>query len=229
MSWRDPERIDDHQLLGELAKWASETRTTNDAGARSRQARLQRQSAESTDWASLVLGWAEREARVRVTTVTGKSHHGSVRAMGRDFVLLSTTAGNPRTGVVLIATSGIAFVCRSDIDGFETGPARDGFPHEQVRCEVSEDLGDLGYTTELGQSPSPEPAMSESLLDLSDALAEMAVSRPRLRVATGPGPSLVGELVWVGADVMCLRAEGSPPNPVYVRLATVVEVSVLGT
>lgn len=242
----DDESLDEvSQLLAEFARWRSESRTADEAGARSRRTWLSQQSAESTTFSALALGWAERGAGVQVTTITGNVHHGSLRAVGRDFLLLSRTAGEPHLGAVLVATSGIAFICRSGREGFEVGPERRGTSAEQVRPDTIGQLGgldqldsgldQLGSGEDLGAiegfggpERSPRPAIAPPLFDLWQALTELASNQPRLRVVTGAGPSVVGELRWVGVDVMCIRGDGRPPTPFYVRLETVAEVTLLG-
>jgi len=61
-------------------------------------------------------------------------------------------------------------------------------------------------------------------------LADLAGERPRVRLACDGNPDvLAGELRAAGADVLTLQQEADPPAIVYVRLASVTEVSLLGS
>jgi len=62
---------------------------------------------------------------------------------------------------------------------------------------------------------------------LADVLGGVAAERPRVTLVVGGAGAVTGELRAVGADVITLRLEGSPPPTLYVRLATVVQVTLL--
>lgn len=71
--------------------------------------------------------------------------------------------------------------------------------------------------------------LSPSSLGLADVLARLAPERPRVRlVVEGGGEAVAGELRSVGADVATLRLSGNPPATVYLQLALVREVTILG-
>jgi hypothetical protein len=77
------------------------------------------------------------------------------------------------------------------------------------------------------------PASSERVApldtDLGLVLAGLAAERPRVRVVTaGGGEPLAGELRAVGEDVATLRLDGAPPSTIYLRLASLREVTLLG-
>lgn len=82
------------------------------------------------------------------------------------------------------------------------------------------------------EGPGPDPGPRSVPLDLSlvDVLAVMAGSRPRVMIGFSQGQDLVsGELRSVGADMIILRVDAEPPVTLYVRLASVTEVSLLGS
>ena len=64
---------------------------------------------------------------------------------------------------------------------------------------------------------------------LGEVLAGLAGDRPRVRVVLeGGGDAVAGELRSVGADVVTLRLDGGADSPVYLPLAAVREVTLLG-
>jgi hypothetical protein len=71
--------------------------------------------------------------------------------------------------------------------------------------------------------PGPEPAT------LAQLLGRLAPGRPRLRVALAGGETLTGDLDSVGEDMMAIRAAAPEPRVTYLRLAAVVDVSLLGS
>jgi len=80
--------------------------------------------------------------------------------------------------------------------------------------------------------PSPEPGPRSLPLDLglADVLGVVAGSRSRVLVGFSQAQEMViGELQSVGTDVITLRVDADPPVTVYVRLASVTEVSLLGS
>ncbi len=80
--------------------------------------------------------------------------------------------------------------------------------------------------------PTPDPGPRSLPLDLglADVLSVVAGSRPRILVGFSQAQELVaGELQSVGTDVMTLRVDADPPATVYIRLASVTEVSLLGS
>lgn len=216
------------RLVDEVATWASESRTEHEAGGRRRRAWLGQLSAETTTWSSLVLGWTERRALVSLTTISAKVHHGVLRAVGHDFVMLSPITGSATSGAVLVPTAAIAYICRSDAQAVETGPVRQRIAIPTVDSEGVDRLGEGGADHQFRTDHLPSTtAKDPALIDLAGALSEMAASRPRVRIIVGAGISIMGELRWVGSDLVCLRSDSSPPKPTYVRIGPVVEVSVL--
>jgi hypothetical protein len=198
-------------LLNDLARWAAQSLTVEEAGARSRESWLRQQAESDTSLQGLLIGWAERRAWVRLTTVAGTVNLGMVAAVGRDFVLLRVLSrgndpgGDPSAGAsaVLVRTSAIASVGRT-------------LRQDDRRAR----------STETETAPARQLAPP---IDLAGALAGLAAERPRLRIATGLSCRVVGELRWVGSDVACLILDGTPPAPVYVPLRGVVEVAILSS
>lgn len=221
MSAADDE-VDVRQLVADLTRWAADSRTAEEAAARSRRAWLRRQAAEETSLEELLIGWAERGSSLRLATLAGTVHNGKVVLLGSDFVLLSgvglATASRPRA--VLVRRSAIASVSRElePPEGWangvgDAGRAPPGSP-EPPRWS--------------GQGPSPpSPALPGPSLDLAGALGGLAADRPRLRILAGPSISVVGELRWVGTDVACVGLDGPMRRTAYVPLASIHEVWVL--
>lgn len=58
-------------------------------------------------------------------------------------------------------------------------------------------------------------------LRLAEALARIAIERPRLGLVLAGGDRVSGELRSVGADVATLRLDGEPPGLAYVALPSV--------
>lgn len=107
-------------------------------------------------------------------------------------------------------------------------------------CVVRHDVG-LATMLRFGAVTSvrPEPGhrsgeadsarLSPPALTLADVLARLAPDRPRLRIVVeGGGEAVAGELRSVGADVATIRLDGDPPGTVFLRLACVREVTLLG-
>ena len=64
---------------------------------------------------------------------------------------------------------------------------------------------------------------------LAEVLVALAGERPRIRlVVEGGGDALAGELRAAGADVLTMRLDSDPPATVYVRLASVRELTLPG-
>jgi hypothetical protein len=65
-------------------------------------------------------------------------------------------------------------------------------------------------------------------LELAEALATLAVERPRVLLVTGAAAGVAGELRAVGLDVATVRLDGDPPSNAYVRIPAIVEVTLAG-
>ncbi len=64
---------------------------------------------------------------------------------------------------------------------------------------------------------------------LSEVVTALAGDRPRVRVVVeGGGEAVAGELRAASGDVATLRLDGQPPATIYLRLASVRELTLLG-
>lgn len=179
-------------VLADLARWTARTRTDDAARSRTRERWLRRQAQEDARFAGVVLDLAEARAPVAVRTTSGRTLHGRMEAVARDFCVLRHDTG----GATLLAFNAIATVRPQS--GYRAGDAA-------------------------SERAAPVDAA------LPDVLARLAGERPRVRVVVdGGGEALAGELRSVGADVATMRLDGEPGGTVYVPLASVREVTLLG-
>jgi hypothetical protein len=93
-------------LLAGLERWAAEGRVAEDARARSPLRWLAQQAEEEATFAGALLDLAERRASVVVSTIAGRRHRGTLRAVAADCCALRLTGGAD----VLLAYTGIAAV-----------------------------------------------------------------------------------------------------------------------
>lgn len=82
-------------VLRSLAEWAADQRVDAAAASRIRERWLRQQAVESATLAGIAVDLAESGARVSIRTVAGRSHHGRVDAVGRDFLVLRSTSARP--------------------------------------------------------------------------------------------------------------------------------------
>lgn len=82
----------DH-LVADLTRYLAEQRADAAAASRSREHWLRQAAAEEAMVAGVLLDLAERSATVVVQGFANRSHRGRVRAVGEDFVALTTKAG----------------------------------------------------------------------------------------------------------------------------------------
>lgn len=80
-------------LLAQLADWTAEARVGSAAQSRVRERWLRQQAVEDARFAGLALDLAERRAGVVVGTTGGRSLRGRIAAVGRDFCLVRSEAG----------------------------------------------------------------------------------------------------------------------------------------
>ncbi|MGH9069421.1 MAG: hypothetical protein ACRD0J_18300 [Acidimicrobiales bacterium] len=189
-------------LLADLARWSSDLRATEAAASRRKQAWLSRQAAEGATWEAVVLELAERRATVAIRTMAGRTHRGRLVAVGGDYVLLAPAQGGAGTRATFFRTSSVATI-----------QSRDGARRRPSGAD------DRGPTGALASARAPR---------LADVLTGLCSDRPRVTAGLGSGGTLVGELHWVGADVVGVRLDGDPPTTVTVRLDAIGELSVLG-
>lgn len=178
-------------LLADLARWTGDTRAGEAAESRMRERWLRRQAEEDARFAGVLLDLSEGDAAVAVRTTTGRTLHGRLAAVARDFCV--------------VRHAGLAtFLAFAAIASVRPEPGhRAGEAASQRAAPVSAGLG--------------------------EALAGLAGERPRVRIAVeGGSDALAGELRSVGADVVTLRLDGLQGGSVYVPLAAVREVTLLG-
>lgn len=80
-------------LTDSLLRWSAEARVDEAVRARSREQWLRRQAAEGTSFVGVLADLAERGRPVVVHSSTGRRHTAQIRAIGVDFVALSTATG----------------------------------------------------------------------------------------------------------------------------------------
>lgn len=188
-------------LLADLSRWTAESQALEAAGRRAKEAWLLRQAQEEATWAAMLVDLAERSAAVVLHTCLGRTHQGRLVACGDDFLVLVPTARGPALDrAVFVASAAVAALRPRTVGRQARSP---GAVREQ-----------------------PQPASHAATL--VQVLTAMAEDRPRVMVRAGPGPGLVGELRSVGMDVATLRLDGEPAS-VYLRLPSLIEVSVLGS
>ena len=123
----------DGDLNADLDAWAAGARAQDAAAARVRQRWLRQQADEQADFVSLLVELRERATTTTVTTVSGRTHRGRIRVVGRDCLVLVTTRGR----TVVVAASAVLAV-RSDEDravtlAVDTRPPGDESMAELVR------------------------------------------------------------------------------------------------
>jgi hypothetical protein len=104
-----PDALDgllDGGLEGRLERWAAEARTDHSARRRMRERWLQQQAEEEGHLAGVLVDLGERAVPTSVHTLSGRVHHGRVRAVGRDFLAIT---GGP-SGDVFVALDAVASV-----------------------------------------------------------------------------------------------------------------------
>jgi hypothetical protein len=190
----EPQGVD--RLLGEIRRWAADTRASEAAGARSRQRWLQRQAEEEKTLAAIALDLTERGETVVVKTTSGRAHRGALVGVAGDVWVLRSDP------------SGVTFVAADAVSSLRAQPGGDNRP------------------TPVAAEARPAPLAAS----MAEMLSDLATERPRVRVVIQGEPEVVvGELRWVGVDVVTVAVAGDPPATVYVRLGSVSELSVLGS
>lgn len=80
-------------FLADLARWTADTRAEEAAGSRVRERWLRQQAAEDARFAGVLVDLAEQGAGVAVRTTAGRTVHGRLAAVARDFCVLRHDAG----------------------------------------------------------------------------------------------------------------------------------------
>lgn len=179
-------------FLADLARWSADQRSGEAARSRMRERWLRQQAMEDARFAGVALDLAERRTGVSVRTTTGRTLHGRIEAVARDFCLLRHDGG----AATLLALAAMA--------------------------TVRPDAGQRAVEADSERTPAVDTS-------LSDVLAALAGDRPRVRVVVeGGGEAVAGELRAASGDVATLRLDSDPPAIIYVQLASVRELDVLG-
>lgn len=85
---------DGDALVADLTRYLAEQRADAAAASRAREHWLRQAAAEEAMVAGVLLDLAERATTVAVQGVGGRTHRGTVRAVGEDFAALRTPAGD---------------------------------------------------------------------------------------------------------------------------------------
>lgn len=130
------------------------------------------------------------------------------------MVVLRTTAGRSMRGRIVAVATDCCLV------------RHDGGLATLVRFEATASLRpEPGHRAVDADADRTGPVAAT----MADVLVGMAAERPRVRVGlTGLSDTVTGELRAVGADVVTIRLDGEPPSAIYLRLAAVGEVTLLG-
>ena len=81
--------VDDvESVLADLARWTGDTRAGEAAQSRMRERWLRRQAEEDARFAGVLLDLSEGDAAVAVRTTTGRTFHGRLAAVARDFYVV---------------------------------------------------------------------------------------------------------------------------------------------
>lgn len=179
-------------FLDDLARWSADSRADEAARSRTRERWLRQQASEEARFSGVAMDLAERDVAVAVGTTTGRTLHGRIASVARDFLVLRHHGG----GTTLVALAAVA----------------------TMRPEAGHRVGDAA---------SERTASVDAVL--ADVLAALSADRPRVRVVLeGGGEALAGELRGAGGEVATLRLDGDPPATVYLQLASVRELTLLG-
>lgn len=89
-----------------LEQWVADARIDAAADQRSRERWLQSAAAHDATFTGVLLDLAERHASVTIHTTAGRRHHGTIDAIGADFVALHKRSGAD----VLVAARAITTV-----------------------------------------------------------------------------------------------------------------------
>lgn len=110
--WGDPADSGDG-LTEALHRFAAEAQVGEAAASRARQRWLEQQAIEETTFAGVLADLADRGRAVLVHTTAGRRHRGLLRALGSDFMSISTDVGSD----VLVALDAVTSVRSQPRDG----------------------------------------------------------------------------------------------------------------
>jgi hypothetical protein len=101
-SGSEPDRPD--HLAADLARLVSEARSADAVRARARERSLRQQATADATVTGLLLDLAEEQAELTICTAAGRIHQGRVTAVGRDFAVVQTAAGDACVVLQSVAT-----------------------------------------------------------------------------------------------------------------------------
>ena len=133
---------DDHgveRLIGDLGRWAANSRASDAARARTRERWLRRQASEESTLPGVALDLAERGDPVVLATTSGRAHRGRLVAVARDVWVLRSDA----TGVTFVATDAIASLRAQPGGGSRPAPEAAGARPAPLVATMAEMLADL--------------------------------------------------------------------------------------
>lgn len=162
---------------------------------RARERWLQEVAEQEATLAGVLADLAERGGPLTLHGRGGRRHHGTLRMLGLDFVVVGLPSGTD----VLLAIDSVTSV--------RTAPAVElavGDEHGPIRRDAERDLA-IG-------------------LRVHDVLVELAADRERVVLVTTDGETLTGQLRSVGQDVAVLRTDAEPRATAYVALTALAEV-----
>lgn len=93
-------------FLADLARWTADTRGEEAAASRVRERWLRQQAVEDARFTGVLVDLAEQHARVALHTAVGRSVHGRMAAVGRDFCVVVHDDGTA-TFVALAAVGAV--------------------------------------------------------------------------------------------------------------------------
>lgn len=178
-----------------LDRWVAEARVDEAALRRARERWLQEVAEQEATLAGVLADLAERGGPITVHGRSGRRHHGTLRMLGLDFVVVGLASGTD----VLLAIDSVTSV--------RTSPA--------VALAIGDESGPL--------RPNRERDLAIGLR-VHDLLTELAADRERVVLVTIDGETITGQLRSVGHDVAVLRTDAEPHATAYVALTTVAEV-----
>lgn len=160
----------------------------------------------------------------------------SIAERRRERWLLAQADEETTIAGVVASLAGAGRPCRFElVNGSDTTGVPEGVGPDWVR------IRDRGTTTfvrtdgiDAVRAPgatermaTPDPDGLGAAPPMAEVLAELAIDRPRVRLATRSGAVVVGELERVGTNVLTVDGDGTERGLVYIRLGSVLAVSLM--
>lgn len=177
-----------------LDRWVAEARVDEAALRRARERWLLEVAEQEATLVGVLADLAERGGPLTLHGRSGRRHHGVLRMLGLDFVVVGLPSGTD----VLMVTRFVTSVRTAPAVELAIGDERG--PHEPASGHVATGLR------------------------MHDVLTELAADRERVVMVTADGEMLTGQLRSVGHDVAVLRTDAEPRATAYVALAAVAEI-----